>query len=169
MYLIWEILVLGTIPAKGNQSFETISHLVDMGVFVKIIGSKIDFPLFSSVVRTFTLFAIITSFIGVALGLINYFIELFEMEDVLSSRLKVSLLTFSIPLLVVFFYPKIFVQSLAIAAAFLSIVSVIIPSIISLKIISKNNNTIFANRSIPFLLLISGITLVILQGYIIIT
>jgi len=120
---------------------------------------------FSAVIRLFTLLAIITSFFGVALGLLNYFMELFKFEDNFYNRFKVGLLTFLIPLLIVLAYPQVFIKSLAIAAAFLSLVSIIIPSLIALKINCLNNTkSINASLSVFFLLL-SGIILVLLQIY----
>lgn len=167
LYIIWQIISLGSIPRLGPQSFSDIESAGgDIGTFVQILGSKISFVKFSSVVRLFTLLAIITSFIGVALGLLNYFMELLDYQDSLYNRFKSGILTFSVPLIIVLLYPQIFIKSLSIAASFLNFVSVIIPSLISLKLIYEKNQTVFSSIIAPSTLLLSGLILLGLQIYI---
>lgn len=77
MYLVWQMAILGTVdlsaaavpgvPASGNQVMQALKETA--GAFA------------NECVRAFSLFAIITSFLGVLLGFIDFLLDLFPPKD----------------------------------------------------------------------------------------
>ncbi len=117
IYIIWETICLGSIPGEkiGGNLDGLVSQL-----------SKIIPPMF---IQGFSLCAILTSFLGVGIGLFDFMKE----NTKLSSKSYLGAITFIPPLLFALFYPQGFITALCYAAIALSLLAVIIPSFIVLK------------------------------------
>ncbi|WP_368872758.1 aromatic amino acid transport family protein, partial [Providencia vermicola] len=77
--------------------------------------------------------ALATSFLGVALGLFDYLADLFKRSNRLFGRLQTGVLTFLPPLLSALFFSS-FVQALTYAAVALSVLALIIPALLTLRV-----------------------------------
>lgn len=136
IYILWEVIALGVLPLTGNYSYNTVAeNNNDIGIFISSLSSTIAQPLLPYITSVFSWLAIITSLIGVAVGLFDFLIEIlkyniFNHKD----RFKAALLTFCLPLLISILYPKIFITALAFAAIALSILAIIIPTLSAIKL-----------------------------------
>jgi tyrosine-specific transport protein len=124
VYIIWEMVSLGVL---SNEQFLNIKNA---GIFTGAMSTIIKWPYFPSIVQSFSFLAVFTSFLGVGIGLFDFIEEHIKT----SSRMITGLLTFTPPLLFALFYPEGFIIALCYAAIALSILAVIIPSVVVLKI-----------------------------------
>ena len=125
-YVIWLAVSVGSL---SGEALEHISHSDgSIGELVvqlsRVAGShgKVDTFLFA-----FSDLALLTSVLGVALGLFDYLASLFQREDSFKGRSQTALLTFLPPVLLALFYPDGFVIALGYAAIALSMLAVLLP------------------------------------------
>lgn len=137
VYSIWISVALGVLPYEGSISFkEIIANGSDIGDFVHTLGSISGNTHISAVVQGFSLIAIITSFLGVGMGFMDYWESLASKTS--CKRLVQAIFTFVPPYICAVFYPQGFVSALGLAAIALSLISAIIPAICMIKIRTNN-------------------------------
>jgi len=130
VYLIWQVLVLGVVPLTGEGGLIAIQSAKKP---VLALMQALSFPtqskglsLFS---RVFSLFAILTSFVGVALGLFDFFADGFHVKKSPKGKLILALLTFLPPALFASTYPAAFLIALRYAGLFAAILLIIYPAL----------------------------------------
>lgn len=134
VYLLWLVTTLGVIPMSSNMSGISTPGSHDLDGFLGTLHGISKSHFFSTIVILFTISAIITSFIGVSAGLYDFFLEIFH-YDISSGfeRLKALAWTFSVPLILIMMESNLFIKALAFSAIALSVLAVIIPSLVVLK------------------------------------
>lgn len=164
VYILWEFLALSVIPLHGENSFETIHNAGgNIGALVEQIRNIIQVNSLLYVTQGFTFLAIATSFLGVGFGMFGFVKEQFVSEKKAFYGTKSWILTFVIPFLVAVFYPNGFVQALGFAAVALSVLAVIMPSLIVLKIRKLSGQR---KSPLPILLaLVGGVYVILVQLY----
>jgi tyrosine-specific transport protein len=100
--------------------------------------------------RFFSFFAIVTSFLGVALGLADFLTDGFKIKKTWEGRLVACALTFIPPLIFVFTYQRGFYLALEHAGAFVAILLGILPCLMAWKL-----------KSAPFYQSVMGKTLLL--------
>ncbi len=123
VYLLWQALVLGTVPIKSLSEAYT-ANVTAAGPLAKVLHN----PYVSIAAKLFSFFAIITSFIGVTLSLSDFLTDGFKIKKSWEGRLVAILLTFVPPLVFVLTYKKGFYAALNYAGAFVAILLVFLPS-----------------------------------------
>lgn len=123
VYLLWQILVLGTVPM--NQLIDAYSQAVPA---TTPLAKALNNPFISLAAKLFSFFAIATSFIGVALSLSDFLTDGFKIQRTAKGRIVAILLTFLPPLFFVYTYPKGFYVALQYAGAFVAILLVFLPA-----------------------------------------
>lgn len=128
-YLIWEISFLGVIPASGPQSFEILSKSSTAETtIISIMNSNLKKFDITEIVRFFSYFAILTSFLGVSLSLSDFLADGFKIEKNAKGRFFITLLTFLPPLFFSLTFPNVFISALKYAAIFVAILLGILPA-----------------------------------------
>lgn len=132
VYTIWNFLILGVVPIDGSNSLSSAWIKGETGVapLVQILQS----PSIIAVAKTFSLFAIITSFLGVSLSLSDFLTDGLRIKRFSFGRELASLLTFIPPLLFVLVYPRGFLMALEYAGFFVVILLCIFPAIMAWKL-----------------------------------
>jgi tyrosine-specific transport protein len=116
VYISWEFLALGIIPAVGvNGLEEGYQKGIDGATLLGIYLGNGDLSLLA---RAFSLFAIITSFLGVSLSLRDFLADGLKIEKTAKGRSILYLLTFAPPLLITLLDPRAFLDALEYAGAF---------------------------------------------------
>lgn len=96
-YMIWELVILGVIPAKGPVSIATLVE--DNVSLSEILRQKLGSPTIAFTTFLFSIFAIVTSFIGVAQSLFDFLGDGLK-SNKRRSRALVFALTFAPPLII---------------------------------------------------------------------
>lgn len=116
VYINWEMMTLGIIPLLGQ-------HGIIQGYEKGLDGATLlSFFLGNSTLSTlisfFSLFAIVTSFLGVSLSLTDFLADGFNIRKTRRGRLILYFLTFVPPLLFTLTDPRAFLNALEYAGAF---------------------------------------------------
>lgn len=136
VYLMWEMLILGVVPVQGEQGLLKIMHaeyltgkqaVVELTELLSGLLKNVYITFFAA---TFGLCAILTSFIGVALGLFDFFADGFHIKKTIKGRFLLSVLTFLPPILISIFYPR-FLIALHYAGVFAAVLLVIYPALMA--------------------------------------
>jgi len=132
IYLLWQTLSFGIIPATGANSFATMDG-GSVGDFIETMSMLIHIPSITLVLNTFAHLALITSFLGVTLCIFDFWRDILP-KNKINTRLIVALITFVPPMLVAMTAAQGFTQLLSYAAAFLAVLACILPVIMVYKI-----------------------------------
>jgi tyrosine-specific transport protein len=115
-YIIWNGVSLGVIPITGYASVTEGFINGDSGatLLVKVLNE----PIIGVIASFFAFFAIVTSFLGVALSLTDFLADGFKIKSNGKGRLIVCLLEFIPPLALTLTDPRAFLSALEFAGAF---------------------------------------------------
>jgi tyrosine-specific transport protein len=131
-YILWDILIKGVIPLHGPDSLgeakllgqslmEPLSYLLP-GSSIEILGIW------------FAFFALVTSFLGVTLSLVDFLYDALEWDDTTSNRTLIILLVTIPPTLVAIINPNMFLFLIgAIGALFCAVLFSLVPALIVAK------------------------------------
>ena len=97
------------------------------------LGSVIESEKVANAINTFSMAAILSSFIGVGLGVFDYLADLFKFEDTKQGRAKTWLVTFLPPLVMSLLFPFGFVIAIGYAGAAATVWACIIPALLARK------------------------------------
>ena len=123
IYIFWQLLSQGIMSQSDLLNSEGLSG------FVASVASIAHNSNVSIAVKLFADLALATSFLGVSLGLFDFFADTFKKGDSINDRIKTALITFIPPLGFALFYPQGFIMALGYAAIALVILAVFLPVI----------------------------------------
>lgn len=127
-YGIWELIILYLIPTWGPNGLIDILHhhgsnpAEAMAQELSVHGNIIH-----QVVAWFSYFALTSSFIGVGLGIRDFFADGLHIKKTHTGRMWLSVLTFGPPLLYAMLYPGGFLLALKYAGILASLLLIIYP------------------------------------------
>ncbi|MEZ9626203.1 aromatic amino acid transport family protein [Aliivibrio fischeri] len=119
VYLFWQGMTLGLL---SQNEFGQINGL---NQFITEIQSTIDHQFIQQALSLFADLALLTSFIGVSLGLFEFLRD--SSKKWQQSSIVTALLTYTPPLLFALFYPQGFIMALGYAAIALVILALFLP------------------------------------------
>lgn len=130
MYLLWELLILGTLPFSGDISLNTVG-MSDNPVteLPKQLKRKFNYPFITQGMSYFSVFALFTSILGVCLSLFDFLADGLKIKRNLRGKIGLSAITFLPPLLFVYFFPQGFTFALSFAGIFVSLLLGILPAL----------------------------------------
>nr|WP_256492231.1 aromatic amino acid transport family protein [Endozoicomonas sp. SCSIO W0465] len=123
IYTFWLMAVLGVLPEglllRISQSSGATAHLISA------LSGDNDVH---TILYLFSDLALLTSVLGVALGLFDYLASLLQREDTRIHRLQTALVTFIPPAVIAIMFPDGFVPALGYAAIALVILGILLPT-----------------------------------------
>ncbi|NGX55618.1 MAG: Tyrosine-specific transport protein, partial [Chlamydiae bacterium] len=129
VYLLWQLLVLGTVPVEGEVS---LSVAAEKGVQITFyLQQLINSAWVGLAARCFAFFAISTSILGVGLSLKDFLIDGLKLKQTLTGRLTALLLAFVPPLFFALFYPQGFIMALKYAGIFVVVLFALLPALMA--------------------------------------
>lgn len=171
LYLLWVIGIVGLIPFTGENSFTLIfakgTH-ANIGDILNLVKANLDNKIIYAVISSFSNISVATSFLGVSLALFHFLIDGFKLNklSVINKNIIASLLTFCIPLMIIYFFPNIFIKALGYVGLCCAVLLVIIPffMIRKLKLQGHVFKIKYISHNIPlYTALILGLAVVIIQ------
>lgn len=121
IYLFWQVL------SQGIMSQESLLASNGLSGFIGNISSMLQKPAISNAVTIFADLALATSFLGVSLGLFDFFSDTLKRTSSKKDRVITALVTFTPPLGFALFYPQGFIMALGYAAIALVVLAVFLP------------------------------------------
>lgn len=105
----------------------------DVDVLLGALGSVIESDRVSQAINAFSMAAILSSFIGVGLGVFDYIADFFQFEDAPRGRGKTWAVTFLPPLILSLLFPFGFVIAIGYAGAAATVWACVIPALLAKK------------------------------------
>lgn len=113
IYVLWEALILGLV------SQENFSHALYQGdMATRVLRNAVNSSWVVEVAQSFAFFAIITSFLGVALSFVDFLADGLGIKKDFKGKLLLCGLVVAIPLAFALIYPKLFLLALSYAGSF---------------------------------------------------
>lgn len=165
IYTLWITAITGALPPTGDNSLAFIKTSTDsLSTLFTSISNLTGSTLINYIVAGFS-WCMVTSLLGVTLGLVDFFIEICSYGSSRFERLKATLYTFIPPIILLLMKSKIFVSALAFAAIALSILAIIIPSTSAFYLIRQGITEHFHYTKLwgLILLLIFGVIVIIME------
>jgi tyrosine-specific transport protein len=128
-YIAWDAAIMGVIPLDGNQGliaiFKSNSSTSDL---VNTLGTTANSNFVSFFSKLFTSVCVLTSFLGVALCLTDFWADGLKLEKQGSDHLIIHAITFLPPLIVVLFFPNAFIKALEYAGIYCVVLLILLPA-----------------------------------------
>jgi tyrosine-specific transport protein len=171
VYLLWLFSTLGIVPLYGPLSFEELARTdMDVGPFLKMLHQHVLQNWLDTFAHFFAIFALGTSFFGIALSLFDFLRDSFaknQADDRLRARLPFAISTLLPPWLFVVLYPSGFAAALHYAAPFVAMVLLILPAIMVVVLrkstILHSPYRVSGGLIVPIVVFLTGIGIIILE------
>lgn len=131
MYVSWQLLAMGIIPVEGECSLTKAHQLGLQATFY--LKTLIGNSWVTTAARSFALFAIITSLLGISLSLTDFLSDGLKVKKNHLGKLVLVLMAFLPPLFFAIFYPKGFIVALKYAGICVVVLLAILPTLMAWK------------------------------------
>ncbi len=131
-YILWDFTILGTLPRTGKNSLmEIMQQNGSTAELTQSLSYYLHNASITAFSRLFTAICVLTSFLGVSLGLFDFVADGLKVKKADKGNWLVCAITFLPSLIVVLFYPSIFVKALSYAGIFCVILVVLLPALMA--------------------------------------
>lgn len=158
LYLVWVLSVFGNLP---RQDFApVIASDGNLDVLLSTLDGVIASERVKQSINAFSMAAILSSFIGVGLGLFDYLADFFGFDNTKAGRSKTWLITFVPPLVFSLISPFGFVKAIGYAGAIATIWTCIIPGLLVLTIRKRRDVSGFTapgGNTMAYLVILFGV------------
>lgn len=128
-YIAWDAAIMGVIPLAGEHGLiATLKSENSTSDLVNTLTSTVSRNSVTIFAKLFTSVCMVTSFLGVALCLVDFLADGLQLEKKGMSNFIVHTLTFLPPLMIVIFFPGVFIKALEYAGIYCIILLVILPA-----------------------------------------
>lgn len=171
-YILWDLVIMGVISRDGSAGLIAMLHSGhSTSDLANQLSSNLNLIYITLFVRVFTSICLATSFLGVSLSLSDFLADGLGMRKQGKNNLIIYGATFIPPLLIVLFYPTIFIRALSYAGIICMVLLVALPCIMAWQgryrspqfRDLKNRFQLFGGKFVPVGLFVAAIW-VIVQG-----
>ncbi len=141
VYVLWELVMLGNLPIYGPLGLHD-AFFGDLPIS-RLLTIHIENDWLAHLARTFAIFAVITSFLGVSQGLFDFWQDAISFTKIKQQRFISFILTFLPPVLFILFLQNGFIVLLEYAGALVAIVLGVIPILIVYKLRKSSVKTTY--------------------------
>lgn len=131
LYLLWIFSIFGNLPR--NQFAPVIASDGNLDILLNALGRVIESNTVKQMINAFSIAAILSSFIGVGLGVFDYLADFFKFDNSKIGRTKSWAVTFLPPLIMSILFPLGFLKAIGYAGAVATIWTCIIPALLAYK------------------------------------
>lgn len=137
-YIIWLVSIFGNLPRA--EFTPVIEKSGEIEALLAALGNAIESKTVAQTIHAFSIAAILSSFIGVGLGLFDFLADFFHRSDDKKGRFITCLFTFVPPLILSLLFPFGFVIAIGYAGAAATIWACIIPALLVSKVRKRHPN-----------------------------
>jgi len=120
IYLLWNAVVLGVVPLEGNMGLKA-SYFSGKEAS-QVVKAFFEGTWVGVFVQAFAFFAIVTSFLAQALGLMHFLADGFKLSLARKNTWWLTILAILPPAIFAWIYPAVFYKSLSFAGGFCAVV-----------------------------------------------
>lgn len=158
VYLVWVMATLGTINLHGGNGFIALSHSgKTLAEAYVSLGQRAPLVF----IRLFENFAIITSFLGVALALFSFNQDLYALNS--RKKLITLIITLVPPLFFAIYFVNSFIAALGYASIFVSVLLIVQPALMVWTVRTKQGQNNILSKLYLSLILFCGVGIIALQ------
>ncbi|MDE1324755.1 aromatic amino acid transporter [Vibrio aestuarianus] len=128
IYIFWQLVTLGVVSQPELVENSGLSALI------VTLGQTVHQSNLSSTIGIFADLALLTSFLGVSLGLFEFMGDTIKKKKIGANRTVAAIITFVPPLVFALFYPQGFIMALGYAAIALTILAIFLPVAMVIKV-----------------------------------
>ncbi|MDC0610219.1 aromatic amino acid transporter [Vibrio sp.] len=128
IYIFWQLVTLGVVSQNELQGNS------ELGALIAQLALTVHHSNLSQVIGVFADLALLTSFLGVSLGLFEFLGDTMRKKHEKVNRPVASLITFLPPLLFALYYPQGFIMALGYAAISLAVLAIFLPLMMVVKV-----------------------------------
>ncbi|MGL6026030.1 MAG: aromatic amino acid transport family protein [Vibrio sp.] len=158
IYIFWQIVTLGVV----SQS--TLLDNMGLTALIGVLATTVNQSHLGNLIGVFADLALLTSFLGVSLGLFEFMGDSLRSKQGKINRPLTSIITFSPPLVFALFYPQGFIMALGYAAIALAILAIFLPLAMVIKVRQQASSTDYQVNGGNVALLITGSVGVLIIG-----
>lgn len=156
LYFLWLFSIYGNLPR--SEFGPVIEQGGNVDALLAALASVIESEKVANAINTFSMAAILSSFIGVGLGVFDFLADLFKFEDCKKGRAKTWMVTFIPPLILSLLFPFGFVIAIGYAGAAATVWACIIPALLARKSrqLKAGNEGFIAPGGAPMIAVVVG-------------
>ena len=158
-YFLWQLSTHGLL--SQNEFLQILREDATLNGLVKATLEITQSPIIANAVKIFSTLALVTSFLGVALGLLECIEDLLKQSfDIHAGRISLGLMTFIPPVLFSLFYPEGFILALGYAGQMFAFYAVVLPVALVWKARSIHPNLpyrVWGGKALLVLVLVLGV------------
>lgn len=124
-YILWQMATHGVL--SQSMFMQILAQEPTLNGLAGALSAATGSSLIGAIVRIFSALALITSFLGVGLGLFEALEDLAKRMKVSAGRMTLGILTFLPPMLFAFFYPQGFIAALGYAGQMFAFYAIVLP------------------------------------------
>ncbi|MED7820086.1 MULTISPECIES: amino acid permease [unclassified Francisella] len=161
IYLVWVVATLGTISLYGQGGFIELSMT---GKTLAAAYKNISQHSSLIFIKLFENFAVITSFLGVALALFSFNRDLYNIDiEKKIKKIIVLFITLLPPLIFAMYFVNSFIAALGYASIFVAVLLIVQPAMMVWVIRAKESRNDFVSKLYLLIILFSGLGIIGLQ------
>lgn len=162
-YIVWDAVIMGTIHNDGLIALANNEHATSG--LTEALSQAVQSPLISGFFGFFTSICMITAFLGVSIGLFDFLADGLTLKKTGLQGRGTLALTFIPPLIIVLFFPGIYLRALAYAGTCCVILLLLLPSLMAWKARKLDNDeerqlVPGGNKVLAILFLVASIILI---------
>ncbi len=162
IYITWTCTLLSTVYQNNNSFYQKmVGGSVEVGELIKVLSQIAEWSFVQIIIWWISLLAIITSVLGIGVGLDDYFYNIIKVRNSFIKKVISAILTIGPAYILAIIVPNAFVKLLSFAGMILVVIAILLP--IYLLYVKK-----FDNLYYPILKLKSGYLISIFVGLVII-
>jgi len=167
-YVVWELLILGVLPMHGEFSLaEIAARPHPVSGLTHALKEHLGLFWVASVVGAFSFFALVTSFLGVVLCLVDFLADGLQVTKNAKGRFCLLLLTMIPPLGFALYFPQGFMLAISYAGVFVAILYGILPPLMIWKARYQEKITcgfrVIGGKPVLLFSIIGAVAVIILQ------
>lgn len=132
-YVAWDLVIMGSMDFEGSQGLKSLMSAPHAtSTLAHLLSNTVHNAGITALFNAFTSICMITAFLGVSLCLISFLSDGFKMAQYGREGFYLFLLTFMPPIIIVIFYPNIYIQALNYAGYLCVVLLLFLPALMSL-------------------------------------
>ncbi|MGD8110330.1 aromatic amino acid transport family protein [Vibrio sp. TRT 17S01] len=135
IYVFWQTVTLGVVSQNEIMQNAGLTGLINT------LSHTVHERGLSTVIGVFADLALLTSFLGVSLGLFEFLGDSLKKKSTNKDRVFIAAITFTPPMVFALFYPQGFIMALGYAAIALAILAIFLPTLMVMKLRKSSDYT----------------------------
>lgn len=169
-YIVWEIAILGVLPLEGPDGLLAIQKEGHPATTIPMaLQAKLGKPFVTKMAAGFSIFALVTSLLGVCLSLFDFLADGMHLHKNLREKSVLAIATFLPPLIFILFFPEGFTFALQFGGLFVALLLGILPAVMVWQLRYHSTATprfrIWGGKPLLIATILFFLTVVCIEGY----